>query len=189
MGWPTFFRLLYGTAIFALIAQIVAFKMYVATDYPAVSNLVASGFIIKCAIVFGGLVVFAFLFFWIRLLLAWSAIWTWRLLRWLFGWRMIRRYLYGLAALALLAALLYAEENWRGKRDWDHFKHAAEAKGERFDLSSLAPPAVPNDQNFAFSPIVSNSCIFPVEAAEGEKADTNVRHGLDFRLYAGYVWL
>jgi hypothetical protein len=72
---------------------------------------------------------------------------------------MIRRYLYGLAGLALVLALFYAEEDWRGKRDWEQFKRAAEAKGERFDLSSFMPPAVPDDQNFVFSPLVSNSCL------------------------------
>ena len=107
-----------------------------------------------------GLVFLAFLVFWTRLSLAWLFIRSRGLLRWLFSWRMIRRYLYGLAGFALILALFYAEEDWRGKRDWEQYKRAAEAKGERFDLSSFVPPAVPDDQNFLFSPIVSNSCLF-----------------------------
>jgi hypothetical protein len=134
--------------------------------------------------------VLAFPFFWSRFLLARLAFWVWRPLRWLFGWRMIRRYLYVLAALALLAALFYTEENWRGKRDWEHFKRAAEAKGERFELSSFMPPAVPDDQNFAFSPIVSNSCFSRIVGNLPEPPTANASAGriLDIKINARYEW-
>ena len=45
---------------------------------------------------------------------------------WLFGhwstrcWRNLRRTLLGLAVLATSIALFYTEENWRGKRAWEH---------------------------------------------------------------------
>ncbi|MCX6915647.1 MAG: hypothetical protein NT167_21815 [Verrucomicrobia bacterium] len=52
-----------------------------------------------------------------------------------------------------MAALFYAVEDWRGRQAWQSYKHAWEAKGERFDLASLAPPPVPNDQNFFETPL------------------------------------
>jgi hypothetical protein len=73
--------------------------------------------------------------------------------RWLCCWRNFRRFLFGVACFATLIALFYAEEDWRGKRAWEHFKHGWETKGERFDLTALAPPSVPDDQNFAMTPI------------------------------------
>jgi len=45
--------------------------------------------------------------------------------------------------LATLVALLYAVENWRGRRAWLEFKRSEEALGERFDLSAYVPPPVP----------------------------------------------
>lgn len=56
------------------------------------------------------------------------------------GWRILRWGLVGLAVLLTLAAILVTEENWRGKRDWENYKRAAEARGERFDWANLVPP-------------------------------------------------
>ncbi len=75
--------------------------------------------------------------------------------RWLFGWRMIRRYLFVLACLVTLVALFYAEEDWRGKHAWDKYKNEWEAKGEKFDLKDFIPPPVPDDQNFAMTPFLA----------------------------------
>jgi hypothetical protein len=69
-------------------------------------------------------------------------------------WRKTKRFLFGLACLAGLIALFYAEENWRGWYAWHKFKHQWEVKGERFDPASVIPPMVPEDQNFALTPIV-----------------------------------
>jgi hypothetical protein len=74
-------------------------------------------------------------------------------LRWLFCWRNFKRFLFGIACLATLLALAYAEEDWRGKHDWDQFKRQWEARGERFDAASVIPPSVPDDQNFAMAPV------------------------------------
>jgi len=73
--------------------------------------------------------------------------------RWLFCWRNFKRFLFGLACFATLIALFFAEEDWRGKHDWEKFKHEWEAKGEKFDLKDFVPPASPDEQNFAFSPV------------------------------------
>ena len=72
------------------------------------------------------------------------------------GWRILRRILIGLAILATLIAILYAEEDWRGKRAWENYKREWEAKGEKFDWQAFVPPPVPNDQNFFTAPIFTN---------------------------------
>ena len=72
------------------------------------------------------------------------------------GWRWIRRILIALAVLATLVALLYAEEDWRGKRAWENYKHEWEAKGEKFDWQAFVPPSVPDDQNFFAASIFTN---------------------------------
>ena len=77
----------------------------------------------------------------------------WAFLRWLFCWRNFMRFLLGAACFAAVVALFYAEEDWRGKHDWETFKRRWEAKGERFDRASVVPPPVPDDQNFAMAPV------------------------------------
>ncbi len=76
---------------------------------------------------------------------------------WLSCWRNFKRFLFGLACFVTLIALFYAEEDWRGKHDWGKFKREWEAKGERFDRASVVPPPVPEEQNFALTPIVFTS--------------------------------
>jgi hypothetical protein len=72
------------------------------------------------------------------------------------GWRIPRQILIALASLATLIAIFYAEEDWRGKRDWDTYRCQWEAKGEKFDWHDFVPPSVPDDQNFFTSPIFTN---------------------------------
>ncbi len=71
-----------------------------------------------------------------------------RLLAWL-----LQRRFFVLACLVTLVALFYAEENWRGKRAWDNYRHEWEAKGEHFGWEAVVPSPVPDDQNFALAPI------------------------------------
>ena len=77
----------------------------------------------------------------------------WAFLCWLCHWRNFRRFLFGLACFVTLVALFYVEEDWRGKHDWEQFKHEWEAKGEQFGPASVVPPPVPDDQNFAMAPV------------------------------------
>ena len=65
----------------------------------------------------------------------------------------LRWLLAGLAALGALVVFFYGEEDLRGWHAWNKFKHQWEARGEKFDAASLAPPRVPDDQNFAMSPV------------------------------------
>jgi hypothetical protein len=62
----------------------------------------------------------------------------------------------GVAIFATLIAIFYTEEDWRGKRAWEKFKHEWEAKGEKFDWQAFVPPSVPDDQNFSTAPIFTN---------------------------------
>ncbi len=74
-------------------------------------------------------------------------------IRWLCNWKHFCRFLFVCACLATLIALFYAEEDWRGKHDWEKFKRQWEAKGEKFAFKDFVPPPVPDDKNFAFSPV------------------------------------
>ena len=69
------------------------------------------------------------------------------------SWINFRRFLFACACLITLIALAYAEEDWRGWHAWNKFKHEWEAKGEKFDFASVVPPPVPDDQNFALTPV------------------------------------
>src|SRR5690606_13061613 len=37
---------------------------------------------------------------------------------------------------------------------WDKYKREWEAKGEQFDVASFIPPSVPDEQNFALTPLL-----------------------------------
>src|SRR4029079_14934326 len=79
-----------------------------------------------------------------------------RFFRWLFRWRGVRRILIVLAWSATIIALLYAEENWRGRRKWDAVRKQLEARGEQLDFKSLFPKPIPDDQNFAATPLIQS---------------------------------
>lgn len=69
-------------------------------------------------------------------------------------WRLAR---WGLAAVVTgitLIALFYAVEDWRGRAAWARCKRELEAKGERLDWAAYVPKRVPDDQNFARTPLL-----------------------------------
>ncbi|MGA3179747.1 MAG: hypothetical protein ABSF38_05325 [Verrucomicrobiota bacterium] len=72
----------------------------------------------------------------------------------LFGGCRLRRSLVCLAALAALVGAFYAEEDWRGRRDWNQYRQATEARGESLDLRFYIPKPVPDDQNFCATPFL-----------------------------------
>jgi hypothetical protein len=78
-------------------------------------------------------------------------------IRWLCNWRNFKKFLFACACFATLIALFYVEEDWRGWHEWNKFKREWEAKGEHFDYASVVPPPVPDDQNFAMTPVVFTS--------------------------------
>jgi hypothetical protein len=64
-------------------------------------------------------------------------------------------------SFALLTALFYAEENWRGERAWENCKREQEAKGVAMDLKAYIPPDVPDDQNFFKAPNMTEWFVKP----------------------------
>ncbi|MDD5348882.1 MAG: hypothetical protein PHQ12_01605 [Chthoniobacteraceae bacterium] len=66
----------------------------------------------------------------------------------------LRILFFGLVVLVTLAALWIAEESFRGKRAWENHKREAEARGEKFALAAFVPPPVPDDENFAMTPLL-----------------------------------
>ncbi|HXE42307.1 MAG TPA: hypothetical protein VN516_04715, partial [Candidatus Baltobacteraceae bacterium] len=66
--------------------------------------------------------------------------------------KILRRSLFTILALILLAVIFYTEENARGKHAWNKAKQRFEARGASMDWSKYIPPAVPDDQNFFKAP-------------------------------------
>lgn len=109
-------------------------------------------------------------------------------IRWACCWRNFRRMLFGLACVATLIALFYAEENIRGKLAWNSYVREVEARGDTLDLAKLIPPPVPDAQNFTLCPLLKPVFDFtwhePADAAnfDGgrmERHDTNGLARLD----------
>ena len=100
----------------------------------------------------------------------------WSFVCWFFYWRHLKRFLFCIVCFATLIALFYAEEDWRGWHTWNQFKHEWEAKGEKLDYARIIPPAVPDEQNFALTPVVA-SCYetyFDKSGHEVKPRNTNV---------------
>jgi hypothetical protein len=98
-------------------------------------------------------------------------------------WRILRWGLILFAVLATLAALLVTEENWRGKHAWENYKHAAEARGEKLDLTAIIPPSVPDEQNFFCAPIVAEALEHLPKNNFDEITEPGFR--LNFQIYRG----
>ncbi len=69
----------------------------------------------------------------------------------------LRRSLWTLGGLAALLVAFHTVENFRGKRAWERWKAERRAAGAAFDLSTFAPPVVPEAENFAAHPAVAAS--------------------------------
>jgi hypothetical protein len=72
----------------------------------------------------------------------------------LFSLKTLRMYLFCLASLVTAIALFYAEEDWRGKSAWARYMRQSKEKGIDLDWRSYIPPPVPEDQNFAMTPLL-----------------------------------
>jgi hypothetical protein len=77
----------------------------------------------------------------------------WAFCRGASSWRNFKRFIFQCACFAALITVFYAEEDWRGKHEWEKFKREWEAKGENVDRDSVVPKPVPDDENFAMSPV------------------------------------
>jgi hypothetical protein len=74
----------------------------------------------------------------------------------LFNKRGRRRLLIVLAWIVTLIALFYAEENWRGHRAWNKVRRGLEERGELVHFAAFIPKPIPDDQNFAATPVVQS---------------------------------
>lgn len=106
-------------------------------------------------------------------------------IEWICNWRNFRRLLLGLACFITLVALLYVEEDLRGKWAWNRFKTQWGAKGQKFDLVSFAPPSVPDEQNFALTPIMFSTygSMIDTTGHEINPRNTNVVNRLNPNIY------
>ena len=77
--------------------------------------------------------------------------------RWFFKWQRFRCALLALGGLMIFIFLFYVEEDFRGWWAWHSYEKAAEAKGEQFNFMALAPKPVPDNENFAFAPVIASS--------------------------------
>ena len=72
---------------------------------------------------------------------------------------LLRRFLIVLAGLFLLLVLVlfgaYFYINLRGDREWEAFRAEWEQKGEKFEIKDFIPASVPDDQNFASTPLLA----------------------------------
>lgn len=94
----------------------------------------------------------------------WSRVFRWRTLRWI---------ILGIAGLFTLGALVWTEENWRGKHDWLTFKAEWEAKGEHFDLDYYTPKPVPPEQNFVATPFLAPMLNYRIDNGDVVWGDSN----------------
>ena len=96
-------------------------------------------------------------------------------IRWLCCWRHFKKFAFVVLCLVTLVALIGAEETWRGKRALEKFKSDWSARGEKFDFQSFVPP-VPDEQNFALTPVVASSyeMLFDKHGHEINPRNTNV---------------
>lgn len=95
----------------------------------------------------------------------------------------------GIAFLPLLVGFFYVEEDARGIWAWSSFKHAQEARGEKFSISDFAPPPVPDDENLAMTPLLRPACDFTYgRKGEALRRDPKAwEHLSDINLAASYA--
>jgi hypothetical protein len=97
--------------------------------------------------------------------------------------RVLRRRFFYLACLITLIAVFYSVENWRGKRAWEKHVRELEAKGEKLDLASLARSPVPDEKNFAMTPLFKDMMdFFPLrENTNGMERLRNISATITFQ--------
>src|SRR5579859_6762646 len=100
-------------------------------------------------------------------------------------WKYARRFLITLAILVTLVAALWIEEKIRGKHAWLKYKAELEAKGEKLDFKDFVPPKVPDDQNFAMTPLLAGLYEFTRKPGSRWWDDTNAWHRAQIIYWSG----
>jgi hypothetical protein len=67
---------------------------------------------------------------------------------------LLQKAVFGAVCLATLIALFYAVENWRGRHAFLKHKQTLEAKGQSLEWQAFVPPAIPDEQNLAMTPLL-----------------------------------
>lgn len=98
--------------------------------------------------------------------------WRRRQLRALFTRAALPGYVWASVVLSSLVILFYGVERWRGKRVWKQCAQEIAARGETLNLSSVRPPDVPDEQNFAKVPLIAG-------LLEARKTDDGAWHWRD----------
>ena len=84
---------------------------------------------------------------------------------------------------ALLLALFYGVEDFRGARAWSKFKRAQAADGEKLNLADFVPLPVADDQNFAMTPLLRTTFDYFHTTNGTRWRDTNAwQHLSDIRI-------
>jgi hypothetical protein len=99
--------------------------------------------------------------------------------------RIGQKILFGFLCVALLAYIAVLVLNASDKGELNRYERQWEAKGEHFDFASFVPKPVPDDQNFALTPIVA-SCYEEILDKSGHKLsppNTNVVNRLQMSIF------
>jgi len=80
----------------------------------------------------------------------------------------LRRFFWTLGTLAVLIFLFHFVETWRGRRAWAQWKRAQEAVGINYDPAAYAPKAIPDAENFAAVPFVSDAVTGKAQLISGQ---------------------
>lgn len=98
---------------------------------------------------------------------------------WICCWRNLRRFAFGMACFVTLIALAYFIENLRGRSAWLKHRAVWESKGETFSIAELAPRPVPDEQNFALTPLLKPALAYAHSSTGLVWLDTNGLARLD----------
>lgn len=105
-----------------------------------------------------------------RLAKHWQRSTSKRFLGWLFSWRILRRFLFVAVVLVTLVALLFVEENARGRRAWQRYAAELTQRGVLYRLADVIPPPVPDERNFVATPFWSK---LDFAKSQPKQVDTN----------------
>ncbi len=67
----------------------------------------------------------------------------------------LKRIIWGVVVLMLVASSVIAFENWRGRKSWETYQKEAEVRGLKMTLKSAIPPMIPHESNVASIPILA----------------------------------
>jgi len=76
-----------------------------------------------------------------------------RVSRW-FHWATLRAALFGVLAACTMQFLCFTVSAWSGRAAWEAYRSEAAGRGVVFELEKLMPPKVPDEQNFAATPLL-----------------------------------